>query len=56
MPIAMQNTETITGEFVINIITQFVINIITQFQVPKMFLNDRGARFSSAMITDIQID
>jgi len=48
MPIAMQNTETITGEF--------VINIITQFQVPKMFLNDRGARFSSAMITDIQID
>ena len=48
IPIAMQNTETITGEF--------VIKIITQFGVPQMLLTDRGASFTSAMITDIQLD
>jgi transposase InsO family protein len=48
IPIAMQNTETIAREF--------VIKIITQFGVPQMLLTDRGASFTSAMITDIQID
>jgi len=46
--IAMQNTKTIAREF--------VIKIITQFGVPLMLLTDRGESFTSAMITDIQID
>jgi hypothetical protein len=45
IPIAIQDAETIAREF--------VIRIITQFGVPKKFLTDRGANFTSALMKEM---